>query len=280
VNLLGDLCRAGKLNPAQAQRFLRQTVRRLRIETRPTLLLGHQCPVVVYHERRLPSRPPHVSVTVTEVRVDGRVVSHPNRRLWESDYPDLRRFRSMLWVDLEEAGKRTLAVDVEVAVYANAMARDRGAAPLHQRIETLAVPVEVLAEAPPRCITFQTSPELDALIASRVSIRRIESRERKGYGAVDGARVEVDFLPGLPVDVALEVLVEVEGKSYFLGTVSASRENPKVQRRVVESKFTPPLPDDVTVLLRATSRAAERTLNMYRIWGGALRYTKACQRSR
>lgn len=276
IDLLGDLHGRGALDAEQTERFYEQTVKMLRVETRPTLLRGNDCPLVVSHEVHLPSSSWCASVVAQSIRVDDRVVEHiDSQEIGDHDCGSSQGYRSPLWFRLDEPGRHTIAVDFEITLHADASARFLKRVPLHRRIETLETSIEVLADEPPGYIKMRSSPGLDARVASLVSIGEVQPEYQPGFGLLDGVSVGVEFQPGLPIDVAFEVFVEVDREWYFVGTVAAPRGNTTTAKAFARTKLTPRIPEHVTIQLEATPRAAERTLDMYEIGGGKLRFEYA-----
>jgi hypothetical protein len=107
-----------------------------------------------------------------------------------------------------------------------------------------------------------------------VSVAEITPFRRDGFGRVDGVSVDVLFRPGLPVNVALEVYIGVQNTWYYVGPVAAPQGNRIPLRERVQTKLTPPIRGAVDVRLESSVRAAERTIDMYEIWDGTLRFDK------
>lgn len=273
IDWLGDLYLGRSLTVAQTERFFEHTVKLRQLEARPTAVRGGDCALAVHHELHLPSRWLYATVAARSIRLGGRVVQFIDEEMGGVNQrgPHIRRFP--LWFRPDEAGRQIVAVDFDISLYTDLNAKLMGMPPLHQRSATLETVVEVFAEEPADYITLLSSPELNAQIASLVSIPVVEGRYRPGFGALDGAAVEIEFQPGLPIDVAFEAFVEVDGQWYAVGTVAARQGNTNVVTVRAQSKLTPPLPSRVAVRLEGTTRAAERTLDMNEVWGGELEFT-------
>lgn len=270
IDWLGDLYLGGSLTVTQTDRFFEQTVKLQRLEARPTAVRGRGCALAVHHELHLPSHWLCATVTARSIRLDDRVIQFVDEEIGTISRfgPQIGRFP--LWFRPDQGGRWTVAVDFEIRLYADLNAKLLGVPPLHQRSAALESAVEVLAEEPADYIELKSSPELDVQIASLVSVSVVEGTYRPGFGRLDGAAVEVEFQPGLPIDVAFEVFVEVDGRWYAVGTLAARKGSRNVVTARAESKVTPPLPSRVAVRLDGTTRAAERTLGMDEIWGGEL----------
>ena len=272
VNLLGDLYTGGDLSPEQTQRLYRNVIPSVKLTARPTVVQGHDCAMRLEYQVRLPDWLLCASVAWLTVGLDGQTVqrgrSESMTHNWSAQTSTDR------WLRLDEVGKHELAVDVEVTVYGQSSDRQKGVPPLHRRLETLTAPVEVLAEEPSDYIKRVSSPELDAAVASLVSIRHLEaSRSRSETGQATFSLM-VCFQPGLLAGLAFDVLVEVSGQEHVLGTATCSGVRAGVSESQVHVSGAVPvdLPKEVTIRLRSSTDAAERTVDLFEIWDGELRF--------
>lgn len=269
IDFLERLRVQGDLTNAQAKAFYEQIIKPLRLETRPTLLLGHDCPLRIEYELHPPATWLYASVAVLAVRVDDYPVLYFDETEPAHMVPGQpQTCHSELWIQPDEPGRHAIAVDVDIAL----REKDPSSRAGYQRVETLETSTEVLAEERPDYIRFVRSPPIDEQVGNCVSIRQVVPALQGGYGRVDGCEVDVLFRPGLPVNVALEVYAKVHDEWYFVGIVSAPKGNTQPIHARAWTKLTPPLPYTVDLRLESSPRAAERTIDMYEVWGGTLHF--------
>jgi len=260
--------RAGHLSDAQTTRFFENAVKLVELKARPTVLPGYKCPFHVISQLRMP-QDFFAWRTLLSRRLDGKAVGRFGDMSGSSGWGDGGELDSSIALVDVPPGKHELTVEVEIALYQGYVPDNSDAPPIYQRQETLTTTFVLLPEEPPDHIRLTSSPTLDATVAGSVGLRELHliqsNTEAKPYGEILMGRT-----PGLPIDLAFEILIESQGQVVGRGSMTASKGN-----RVYTLSyphFTPlaDLPFEVDVRLVASPDTAMQTVDLFEIWGGEL----------
>jgi hypothetical protein len=137
--------------------------------------------------------------------------------------------------------------------------------------------IEVLTGEPPDLFKLTHSPELDDAITTRLRLAEFAAEEQTGWGGEARRRLQgmLWFDGPLPIGVAFEAFAEI-------GDQRIQSDRPIIESPGgvagsshgvgVSFDYDGDAPETINVTLRGSKPAAMRTVDLYEIWDGELRF--------
>ncbi len=270
VDFLGKLYESGQLTEAQRERLFENAVCITRCTLRPRIIRGAVAALTIAYETRLPHEQLHATIRAREIRCGNDVVFRNAVLTTASGYGGCAA--SAPWDGLDSAGQHVVSIDLEVDIGDDLSEFQVTGTPLHRAKKTFTVPVEVLSERPPDYVRLVSSPELDADVQNCVSIRNVHAT----MDSTETRRTLLSFTvhagPNCRTGLAFEVLVRYDGNEVQVGTVTASKDAPAEVDHLCSGMLPAGVPATLEIILRSSPAAAERTVDLFEIWGGELQF--------
>jgi hypothetical protein len=269
IDLLGALYERDRLTAGQVDRFF-ENLCLLELRVRPTVIRGREFPLQLVLQGRTPNSGVWARAERGEVRVDGQVMTRGSSTM--TVRAPSAAAGSTTYLRATAAGRHQISVDIELQVYAGNGGSSEDARLLRTIPRTLTAWATVLEEEPPGYIVLRRSPDLDALIERSVRPRdvRISPSSKEGMPNVLECDIEVDAL--LPIGLAFDVRAEFGEHSLRMGLMDVSPGLNTQYARGVRADLPDQLPDTVNLILKASKEAAERSVDLFEIWDGELRF--------
>jgi hypothetical protein len=254
IDLLGEMYERQALSPDQTEGFLDNMVT-FGVRVRPVVVKGQPFPLATPCVLRTPRQMVNVGMSFQFESSGGALMAPPggalSMRTGVCSYDNLIRY-----LTLNEPGRHEIACKATVSLY------DR------KVIKTTSVSVEVLPEEPEQYIRLVSSPELDRAVARAVGIAGLEA----GRWHVSRFLQTTLFIDeALPVNLAFDVLGEFDGRQITFGQCTISKDETPGSWTLHASAFWAS-PPRMTILLKSSAEAAKRTLDLYEICEGELRF--------
>jgi hypothetical protein len=271
IEWLGDEALAGRLSDPQKLRFYEQTMR-LTLAVRPRVIEGDPAPYRIAHEGRGPvgnvlrwwNRIESVSASVD----DG-----PPQPLGGSSgsFSGLGSAGSTgATVGVKGLGRHELKVRVYVEVWSGpdfALATSSRNTLQHRRDVTVTGVLEVVPDAPADRIQHQApDPATEARLRAAMTPKNFAIRSGP-HPTLGGAF----NLQAVPADIAFSVAARAGGKEHSLGTITLATGG-STEYYVGGNYDGPADSSTIDLILRPDEKAARRTVDLVRIWDGALEF--------
>ena len=269
--LLGDRELAGKLTPAQRERFYRQAYNAFDMQVRKKVVVGD----TAIYRFSLGGRGPDLPYTGkapvwwTRHQIDRTMLDGKTQQAGRSSGSGngFSRGSTQSGVQVKTPGKHRLEVAMTLEVYYSPTVSTPTKEGLKWKKEVvLGGDFEAFAEAPEGLITWDEDPSKAAAIKRSIKPTRLDPTYFSGKGM--GVQFEIDKVPE---NVGFEVFGRVRGKEHSLGTLTAPA-GTEINSGFGASKF-PPVPEGkMDLILRSSEKAVRNTVGMYSAWKGELVY--------
>lgn len=269
IDLLGTLYEGDRLTADQVNRFF-ENICLLELRVRPTVISGREFPVKLVLQGRTPNSGVWLRALYGEIRVNGRIMAHGSSTMTVRATSDTGS--STTYLHAPAAGRHQITADIELQVCTGNPWVSEEAKLLRTIPRTLTAQTTALEEEPPAYITLRRSPDLDAVIERSVRPRDvlIDRGSKEGMPHVLVCDIEVDAK--LPIGLAFDVRAEFGEQSLRMGLISVSPALNTQHRWRVCGNLPGQSPDTVNLILKASKEAAARSVDLFEIWGGELRF--------
>ena len=264
--ILEDLYSRGLLEEGRRTQYLEHLVH-CWLETRPVVVRDRRFPVHFHYSSRLQLPELASRGNVVGLHLGDDELEHPSY-WWDCDGAIISSGMLGLNYVARTPGRQELVCDVRLEVSAIDLGGE--AQVVHTAVKRVAVPIEVLAEEPDDCIKLVRSPELDARVGDYLRPTHV------WWGPPewdpDGApRLFIEVSGGTsPIGIAAELFVEFDARSRRAGSVTHHPSRSNTLR--CSARLSGPPPEHVNIIVRSSKQVAERTIDLYEIWGGELRF--------
>jgi hypothetical protein len=266
--ILEDLYSRGLLEEGRRTQYLEHLVHYW-LETRPVVVQGRQFPVQFHYWSRL---------QLPELASRGNVVG---LHLGDDELE-----HSSYWWDCEGAitssgmvgfhhvahtpGRQELVCDVRLEVTASDKTGDPEV--VHTAVKRVAVPIEVLAEESEDYIKLARSPKWDAAATECLRPKHVWWGPPE-WEPDGGPRLSIELSTGtLPIGIAAEVYVQFGRKTLRAGSVTRQPSRSGTFSERCSARLSDPPPEHVNIIIRSSKQVAERTIDLFEIWDGELRF--------
>ncbi len=261
VEFLGLCHRDGVLTPAEVERFVQQMVL-LKLEVRAPVVMGDPLPYRLSHTCRFPSGHHWVEITAEQFFLDGQPVGPRDGGL--SRLSGIGAGGSSGRQTTAPApGRHELRGTARVRVFQGPSFEEELSTLLGAYTRDVTVRFEVLAEAPPDLLEPQPAPQHASALRDAIRIE-IECDGRSGW-----LRIEAEETP---VAVAFDVFLVVDGEDRYARSFDAQAGGgPRGWNSdLAVPGFCDDPPEQCTVILRASQRAAKESIDIFAYWEGEL----------
>lgn len=270
------LCLAGQLSPTQKERFLAAMFQQPLLKIRPRVVVGDPVPLELGYETSVPDTQLGFTfrVKLGEVNIDERLVSKQSHgKLVTFKNGNMKATSPLRTCDEPGRHKVRAACSFDVFLPGN---QEQNDTPDWTRDLMVGGEFEAFAEAPPDLINLTRNATLDEWVVQNVKLDRLR------YAPPDEAGNASDFhvvvLPKLPVNLAFNAVIESAGVQMQVGRFAFRAEDNPKSIRGNQVNFVLPTDMDLRemdILLICNPDAAKQDVEMYEVWGGSLRFTKA-----
>lgn len=272
---LQKLNEAKCLSTEQWQRYL-HNAQLISLHVRPAVIAGRAIPIEVRARLRL-DIPLFCSGAPYEIRLDGEIVP-VDMHGWDKVGSTVTLTRSAT-LPAVAPGRHVLACAVAATTRRfDTATKQFQPEPLGSRDLTLTTEFEVLESKPDGHIELTARPDLEAAVTecfavrgTFVSVRADRSDPRGVCPTLNGW---IDVTGSLPVDVAFDVMAVFDDRRAHLGHITAGRGDYRIPPLALRFKGDIPFdtPAVVDILLSPSEDAAMETVDLFKIWGGEVRF--------